>query len=138
MDPAGIGEMEAGVMGSLAQMACDDEIAASVHRLRRGFAVDEDSLAVEVVASVMDGSRNYLAEPHTVRYLRGGEILLTRLADRREWDEWARTGREDMAERAQARAEQILAEHEVAPLTEDQERTLDAIMDEAEAELLPG
>ncbi len=135
---SGIGEMEAGVMGSLAQMVCDDEIAASVHRLRRGFAVDEDSLAVEVIASVMDGPGNYLAEPHTVRYLRGGEVLLTRLADRREWDEWARTGREGMAERAQAKAESILAEHEVAPLREDQEQALDEIMDEAAAELLPG
>ena len=125
-------------MGSLAQMVCDDEIAASVHRLRRGFAVDEDSLAVEVIASVMDGSRNYLAEPHTVRYLRGGEVLLTHLADRREWDEWARTGREGMAEHAQAKAERILAEHQVAPLTEDQERALDAVMDEAEVELQPG
>ena len=134
---SGIGEMEAGVMGSLAQMVCDDEIAASVHRLRRGFAVDEDSLAVDVIARVMSSSRNFLAEPHTVRYLRGGEVLLTHLAERREWDEWARTGREGMAERAQARAERMLAEHEVAPLTEDQEQALDAIMEQAEAELLP-
>ena len=125
-------------MGSLAQMVCDDEIAASVHRLRRGFVVDEDSLAVDMITSVMDGSRNYLAEPHTVRYLRGGEVLLTQLADRREWDAWARAGREGMAERAQAKAERILAEHEVAPLSEDQDQALDAVMDEAEAELLPG
>ncbi len=128
---SGIGEMAAGVMGSYAQMVCDDEIAASVLRLRRGFAVDQEALAVDVIASVMDGSRNFLAETHTVRYLRGGELLLTRLAERRTWDEWDQAGREGMAERAQAKAEHLLAKHEVPPLSEVQERELDKIMHEA-------
>jgi trimethylamine--corrinoid protein Co-methyltransferase len=135
---SGIGEMEAGVMGSYAQMVCDDEIAASVNRLRRGFVVDEDSLALEVIAEVMDGSRNFLAEMHTVKYLRSGEVMYTRLAERRDWDAWDQVGREGMAERAHARAEQLLAEHEVPPLSEDQERFLDECMREAEAVLVPG
>jgi trimethylamine--corrinoid protein Co-methyltransferase len=135
---SGIGEMEAGVMGSYAQMVCDDEIAASVGRLRRGFAADEKALAVEVIAAVMDGSRNFLEQRHTVRYLRAGEVLYTRLAERRSWGEWDRTGRDGMAERAQAEAERLLAEHEVPPLTGEQERALDAIMQEAASELVPG
>jgi len=128
---SGIGEMEAGVMGSYAQMMCDDEIAASVRRLRRGFATDEDALAVNVIAAVMDGPRNFVGERHTVRTLRAGEILLTRLADRRTWEEWERSGRDGLAERAQAEAERLLAEHEVTPLTEEQEQELNAIMQEA-------
>ena len=134
---SGIGEMEAGVMGSYAQMVCDDEIAASVHRLRRGFAVDEDALDVQVIAEVMDGSGNFLDQLHTVRYLRAGEILMTRLAERRPWDEWERTEREGMAERAQAEAKRLLDTHKVPPLTEDQERELDEIMEEATRELVP-
>jgi trimethylamine--corrinoid protein Co-methyltransferase len=134
---SGIGEMEAGVMGSYAQMVCDDEIAASVHRLRRGFAVDEDALDVQVIAEVMDGSGNFLDQLHTVRYLRAGEIFLTRLAERRPWEEWDQTGREGMAERAQAEAERLLDEHEVPPLTKDQEKELDEIMEEATRELVP-
>jgi trimethylamine--corrinoid protein Co-methyltransferase len=133
---SGIGEMEAGVMGSYAQMVCDDEIAASVRRLRRGFAADQDALAVEVIARVMDGSRNFLDQRHTVRYLRSGELLTTRLANRRAWAEWDREGRGGMADRAQAEAERLLAEHEVPPPTEDQELQLDEIMQEAEIELL--
>jgi trimethylamine--corrinoid protein Co-methyltransferase len=127
---SGIGEMAAGVMGSYAQMVCDNEIARSVRRLLRGFAVDEDALAVEVVAAVMEGSRNFLGQRHTVRYLRAGEILMSRLAERRPWEEWERTGREGLAERAQAEAERILAEHEVPPLDPEQERELDALMDD--------
>jgi trimethylamine:corrinoid methyltransferase-like protein len=85
----------------------------------------------------MDGSRNFLDQRHTVRYLRAGEVLMTRLADRRAWPEWDAEGREGLADRAEAEAERLLAEHEVPPLTEDQERALDEIMKQAEAELLP-
>ncbi len=127
---SGIGEMAAGVMGSYAQMVCDNEIARSVRQLLRGFAVDEDALAVEVIAAVMDGSRNFLGQRHTVRYLRAGEILMSHLAERRPWEEWERTGREGLAERAQAEAERILAEHRVPPLDPGQERELDALMDD--------
>jgi trimethylamine--corrinoid protein Co-methyltransferase len=133
---SGIGEMEAGVMGSYAQMVCDDEIAATGHRLRRGFAVDEDALGVEVIAAVMAGSRNFLDQRHTVRYLRAGEVLRAHLAERRSWDEWDRAGREGMIERAQTEAERLLVEHEVPPLAEEQEQALDAIMQEAEAKLM--
>jgi trimethylamine--corrinoid protein Co-methyltransferase len=132
---SGIGEMEAGVMGSYAQMVCDNEIAASVRRLCRGFDVDSEALAVEVIAAVMDGSRNFLEQRHTVRYLRAGEVLYTKLAERRAWDEWDQAGRVGMGERAQAEAERLLAEHEVPPLTVDQERELDAIVGEAERAL---
>jgi trimethylamine--corrinoid protein Co-methyltransferase len=135
---SGIGEMAAGVHSSYAQMVLDDEIAASVRRLCRGFEVDEEALAVEVIARVMDGSRNFLDQRHTVRYLRAGEVLLTRLADRRAWPEWDAEGRAVLADRAQAEAERLLAEYEVPPLSDDQEREMDEIMQQAETELLPG
>lgn len=132
---SGIGEMEAGVMGSYAQMVCDSEIAASVRRLRGGFSADEDALAVDVIAAAMQESHNFLAQKHTLRYLRSGEVLLTRLAERGPWESWDREGRQGMAERAQAEAEHILAHHSVEPLSEAQERELDAIMAQAQRAL---
>ncbi|MBN2549849.1 MAG: trimethylamine methyltransferase family protein [Anaerolineales bacterium] len=133
---SGIGEMEAGVMGSYAQMVCDSEIAAGIRRLRRGFVVDDDSLAVEVVAAAMDGTRNFLSQRHTSRYLRAGEVLLTQLAERRSWETWEQEGQVGMAERAQAEAEHLLATHQPAPLSEDQDRQLDEIMLEAKSRLV--
>jgi len=132
---SGIGEMEAGVSSSYAQMVCDNEIAASVRRLQRGLSVNEDALAMEVIAVVMDGPRNFLGQRHTVRYLQAGEVLLPRLADRRTWEEWDRAGRDGIIERAQAEAERLLAEHVIPPLTEEQERELEEVMREAEREL---
>ena len=135
---SGIGEMGAGVASCLAQMVCDDEIAASVRRACRGLAVDDDALAVSIIEEVMDGPRNFLAQRHTVRYLRAGEVLYGRLADRRTWDAWDRAGRVDMADRSHAEAQRLLAEHQVAPLAEEQERELDAILEAAEKELSRG
>jgi len=128
---SGIGEMAAGVMGSYAQMVIDDEIAAGVQRLRAGFRVDADSLAVEVITAVMEGKRNFLSESHTVRYLRAGELLITRLAERRGWEEWQRSDHEGMVERAQVKAETILAEHHPEPLNDDQTAALDEILSAA-------
>jgi trimethylamine--corrinoid protein Co-methyltransferase len=133
---SGIGEMEAGVMGSYAQMVCDNEIAASIERLKRGFSADEDALAVEVIAAVMEGPGNFLTEEHTIRYLRKGETLITRLAERGTWEMWEEGDRQGMAERAQAEAERLLAEHVVAPLGEEQIRELDVIMEAAEEEVI--
>ena len=113
----------------------DNEIASSVRCLRRGMAVDEDTLGLGVIASVMEGARNFLDQRHTVRHLRSGELLFTHLAERRAWEEWDRCGREAMAERAQAEAERLLAGHEVPPLTDDQEQELDEILKEAESDL---
>lgn len=126
---SGVGEMGAGVMGSYAQMVYDDEIIATIQRLRRGFDVDEDALAVDLIAGAMRGQRNFLAEEHTVRYLRSGELLTTELAERRPWNVWIDEGREGAAERAQAKAERLLEEHEVPPLSEAQEEELDRILD---------
>jgi len=132
---SGIGEMEAGVMGSFAQIVCDNEIAGSVRRLIKGFEVNEDSLAVDVVSAAMQGSHNFLGQKHTLRYLRNGEVLLTSLADRGSWESWEKGGRSGMAERAQDQADSILRNHQVIPLTATQEWELDEILQEADREL---
>jgi len=132
---SGIGEMDAGMMGSYAQMVCDNEIAASVHRAMRGFVVNEDSLAVDVIANAMAAQRNFVGQKHTVKYLREGEILMTSLADRQSFAEWERTGHEGMTERSIAEAERILAEHEVPPLDRHQVQQLDDVMEAAAVEL---
>ena len=128
---SGIGEMDTGVCGSYAQMVCDDELAGSVHRACRGIAVDDDALAESVIARVVAGSGNFLGEKHSRRRLHQGEIFLTRMAERRAFSEWDRTGREQMKQRAQATAQRLIAEHDVAPLDPAAERELDAILNKA-------
>jgi trimethylamine--corrinoid protein Co-methyltransferase len=132
---SGIGEMEAGVMGSFAQMVLDNELAGSVLRLRRGLSADAEHLAVEVISNVMNGTRNFLGQKHTMKHLRAGEVALTRLAERNSWDTWEeKLERKQMADHALDEAERILREHTVPPLDPQQEKELDRIMAAAEKE----
>jgi trimethylamine--corrinoid protein Co-methyltransferase len=133
---SGIGEMEAGVMGSYAQMVADNEFAGSIIRIRKGIAADSDALAVDVIASAMSSTRNFLSQKHTMEYLKSGEVFLTKLAERGSWEAWENSDRVGFAERAQAEAERILRDHQVPPLEAAQERELDALMIFAEKELV--
>jgi len=135
---SGIGEMEAGVMGSYAQMVVDNEFAGSIARIRKGFAADADALAVEVVAAAMNSTLNFLGQKHTMKYLRAGEVFMTKLAERGSWEGWESTGRVGIVQRAQAEAESILRDHQVPALDGAQERELDALMVAAERELVSG
>ena len=135
---SGIGEMEAGVSGSFAQMVIDNENAAGIQRLRRGFATDDDALAVDVVADAIQNNGNFMGTRHTVRRLKAGEVLMTRLAERGSWEAWQQGGRTSLFERAQAEAERILLVHKVPPLEAAQEAELEQIMLAAEKELVTG
>jgi trimethylamine--corrinoid protein Co-methyltransferase len=132
---SGIGEMEAGVMGSFAQMVLDNELAKSVHRQRQGLSADAEHLAVEVINTVMNTNRNYLASKHTLKHLRAGEMALTKLAERNSWDTWEdKMSRKQMADYATDEAERILREHVPTPLEPQQEAELDKILLAAEKE----
>jgi len=117
---SGVGEVWGGVVSSMAQMVIDDEILGSVKRLVRGFEVNPDSLAVEVMAQVMDGPRNFLGQKHTARYMRSGEVLQTRLAGREGWGEWESSGRKGIVERGAERAAELISTHQVPPLDKAQ------------------
>jgi trimethylamine---corrinoid protein Co-methyltransferase len=128
--------METGVMGSYAQMVMDNEIAFSIKRMCEGINVDHDTLGVEIISEVMKGPMNFLSQKHTSRYLRSGEIFVSKLAECGTWETWTHNDREGMAERAYAEANRILREHIVMPLEPEQERELDAILASAEKALL--
>lgn len=133
---SGVGEMEGGVISSLAQMVIDDEILASIGRVRQGFELDEEALAVDVIGQVMDGPRNFLAEMHTVRYLRRGEVLQPRLAVRDSWTKWEEAAdRRGLMERAGERASELLGSHEVPPLSEEQWAALEGVIRATEQKL---
>ena len=133
---SGIGEMAAGVTGSLAQMVVDNDIAASVRRIIKGFEVNQDSLAVDIIRAAMEGEHNYLTQRHTINYLQAGELLHDTLGIRQSYDVWEKSGRTSLAGKAQARAELILSEHTVPPLEEYQNRELDKIIQMAGDDLV--
>ena len=112
-------------------MVLDNEFAASIQRLRKGYAADQEALAVEVIANVMDGTHNFLGQKHTARSLLAGEITRPKLAERSSWENWEKNGRLDMLARAQAEAERILRETPISLLDDTQNQELDTILEAA-------
>jgi trimethylamine:corrinoid methyltransferase-like protein len=101
---------------SLAQLVIDDEMVAYVRRHRRGFAVNDASLALDVVREVgVAGS--YLETDHTFAHHRR-ELFSPRLLNRRP--RTACPG--PLPEVAAARARELLAV-EPDPTMADHERT---------------
>ena len=119
----GVGQVESEKTISPVQAVIDDEIIAAVRRYLRGFATDEESLAVEEVRRVgICGS--FLDSDHTFAHFRD-EVFLPELLVRVQ-----RMGageRADLVTRAEDRVESILSGSRQPILDEETERELLAI-----------
>lgn len=132
---SGVGELEGGALGSLAQLVIDNEMIASINRVLRGFSTDEAALAGDLIAEVMQADHNYAAERHTVDFLRSGELLFSPMMECRTWEEWDKDGRQGFCEHAQNEAERLLTTHGVPPLPDSVEAELDLLLEKAMVDL---
>ena len=129
----------AGICGTdhgagLAWLALDDAVMDYVKRIVRGFRVDSETLATDVVRAVGPAG-NYLAEEHTVKHFRR-ELWLPGAAWTREpWDIWDTGGRRSMADRLLEEVNHLLAAHRPKPLDEALSREIDRIVESARREL---
>jgi trimethylamine--corrinoid protein Co-methyltransferase len=120
--------------GSLVWLYLDNEVMDYVKRIVRGFEVNADTLATEVVRQVGPGG-NYLAEEHTVEHFRK-ELWLPGMAWTREsWDAWAAGGNLSMAERIKDEVKRILDSHKPEPLEAETAKQVDSIVEAAKREL---
>ncbi|MFP4055471.1 MAG: trimethylamine methyltransferase family protein [Candidatus Brocadiia bacterium] len=99
-DAAGL--MEADLTVAYEKLVMDDEILGMCDRVLRGIEVTDESLALDLIVGKGPG-KDFLAEEHTVRHMRG-EFFLPRLANRKKRDQW----RQD--DSALARAKAFVAE----------------------------
>jgi trimethylamine--corrinoid protein Co-methyltransferase len=129
-----MGILGADQAASLQQLVADDRMAAYVKRVLRGFSVEEDTLALDVIKEVGIGG-NFLGEGHTHRHFRR-ELWFPIAFDRRRWDEWWADGAPSMADWAHERRAEILADHH-PPLPEPElVREIDHIVAAARRDLL--
>jgi trimethylamine--corrinoid protein Co-methyltransferase len=120
--------------GSLVWLYLDNEVMEYVKRIVRGFEVNADTLATEVVRQVGPGG-NFLAEEHTVEHFRK-ELWLPGAAWTREsWDAWAAGGKRSMAERIKDEVKRILDSHKPEPLQPETAKQVDSIVETARREL---
>jgi trimethylamine--corrinoid protein Co-methyltransferase len=110
---------------SLSMLVMQSELIEYVERIMRGLAVNDDTLATDVIKKVGPGG-DYLSERHTVEHMRR-EHWFPKLLDRGFFEMWADGGRRDMAGRCREVKQSLLAAHEVPPLDANVEREIDQI-----------
>jgi len=120
--------------GSLSWLAMDNELMNYIKRIVRGFEVNTDTLATDVVNTV-GPTGNYLAEEHTVKHFRKELWLSGPAWARQSWDAWETDGGSSMAERIHEQVKQILATHQPEPIDPALAKEVDKIVECAQREL---
>ena len=84
----GIGMLDAAQLLYLPKLVLDAEVVRQAERLRRGLALDDEHVMLELSATVGPGG-HFLSSRESRRFLRDGEHLMPRLFVRGSYDAWA-------------------------------------------------
>ena len=124
------GYLESGLTGSLAQLVICDEIIAWARRVLDPVPVDDETLALDLVDEVgIDGS--FLESDHTLDHYR--ERWYPDLFERYNFEGWKGRGGLTLAERAAARADQLLAAHRPPEIDPVAARAIRAVVERVAA-----
>jgi len=122
-----VGGIEHTLTASYEKVLIDHEIIESIQRGLRGFEINENTLAIEVMKRLGPGGF-YLAERHTRDNFRK-EHLLTKLADTQNYDLWKKSGGKNITQRANEEVRKILSNHHPKPLDKDIRSQLQAYLE---------
>ncbi|OQY22236.1 MAG: hypothetical protein B6I34_06175 [Anaerolineaceae bacterium 4572_32.1] len=122
-----VGYIEYGTTSSMEMLVIADEIIRDVRRVIGGVEVNERTLAREAIHRARPGG-GFLADDHTLDNWKWAQWR-PELIDRSRYDRWVKRGSKDMTARANERAREILAEHQVPPLPEAAEKVIVEILE---------
>ena len=105
----------AGMLGSLLgcsfeSLVIDNDIIGMAQRALRGVEVSDETLALDVIKNVALDPGHYLGHPQTLALMES-EYLYPELGDRSPPGAWEKEGAQDMFQRAQDRAREVLSDH---------------------------
>ncbi len=108
-----LGYLESGLTFSFAQLAICDEIVDWIKAFTKDVIVDEETLALDVIAKAGPHG-NYLDTEHTIKHYK--KRWYPNLFERSTYEAWIEGGGKTLAERAADKVDRILTEHEPEPL----------------------
>ena len=93
------------------QYVMDDEIIGNCCRVLKGIDVDPDHLALEVIEKIGPGG-NFMAAPHTMKYMRSEYFQGNGVTNRKSRDRWEKDGSLDARDKARQIARKLLENQE--------------------------
>jgi trimethylamine--corrinoid protein Co-methyltransferase len=109
-----VGWLEGGLTASFEKFILDVETLAMFQHYLAGFTVDDDTLALDMIAEVGPGGHHF-GTPHTQARF-STEFYQPALADRQNYESWLAAGGADTAARAHRLYQDLLAQYERPPL----------------------
>jgi trimethylamine---corrinoid protein Co-methyltransferase len=108
----------------------DDDIAGAIGRFLQGTEVNDETLALEIVREVGTAPASFMNTAHTRKYW-AKDRFTPIAADWGTHVDWLKDGKKDITARAREKVEAIVSEHKPLPLTVEQGRAIDDILEEA-------
>ena len=127
------GYLAGGSIGSLEMAVICNEVVSMVRRIIKGFKVDEETLALDVIREVGPGG-HFLSHPHTLKHV--STLHLADLFSKESEVKWAKLGKKDVRCKAKERVDEILSRHEIEDKVLNEK--LREIVKQAEKEMLRG
>lgn len=130
-----VGYMGSSTMGSFVQTVICDEMISWVAHYMKGLDISDEQLALDVIHEL--GSRplddpsfgKFIETEHTLHHFR--EDYYPELFDQRHYDAWVAAGSTTLKDRAKAKIEKILAEHQPPPIDSAVRKKLQEVVDRA-------
>jgi trimethylamine---corrinoid protein Co-methyltransferase len=127
---AWLGCLDSALNASLINLVMDVEVCEQAFAYLRQFAVNDDTLALDIIDAVGPGG-HYLTQEHTLKHFRQ-ELWTKRLQDTIILD---RSGTGSFAERAKHKVKEILTNHHVPTIDAETLKEMDKLMQQARREL---
>jgi len=132
---SGLGSVDFSLGASPVQLVIDDEIMEMLLVISKGFEVNDDTLALDVINQI-GPQGNFLGAEHTLKYLKSSKPFNPTLFDCEYGQKWLSKGAKNLERKAREKALAILEKHEVPPLPEDVRREIGLILGKANEELV--
>jgi trimethylamine--corrinoid protein Co-methyltransferase len=124
--------MDAGMQGSLQLIAICNDLIGFIRAATAPVETSDETLALDVVEE-LGPTGDYLAHHHTFKHFR--DPYYSKLADKRQYDDWMGQGATTMEQRAAEQVDAILVSHQPDPLPEDVQHALRELIDQDQARL---
>jgi len=108
----------------------DDDVANTIGRIVESFDINSDTLGLNVIREVGVSPGTFLNTKQT-RTCWKTEDYITRVFDKSSYKEWLEGGKKTIIDKAEERMEEILVTHKPKPLTPEEDKEIDRILDEA-------
>jgi trimethylamine--corrinoid protein Co-methyltransferase len=127
---AATGSLDNCLISCYAMLVMDDEISSVIRHTLKGSEVSEDTLAIDVIEEIVENNEAFLGHKHTRKHLRAGALWTPPIGDRATYDNWA-INKMKVEDKARQKAKELLASHQVVPISPEADAEIDEILKKA-------